>query len=80
MEIITDLLVLALRVLFLIAAPIILAALCSGLLVGIFQAATTVRDNILSYSAKLLAVLLVTYLFLSSATELLLRLATEAWS
>ncbi len=45
----------ALRVTSLLAAPALLAALAVGLLVGMFQAATQINENTLSFIPKLFA-------------------------
>ncbi|MBL8384065.1 MAG: flagellar biosynthesis protein FliQ [Burkholderiales bacterium] len=45
----------ALWITFLIAAPMLLAALVSGLVVGIFQAATQINEMTLSFIPKLAA-------------------------
>jgi len=45
----------ALFVTMLLAAPLLLAALATGLLVGLFQAATQINEQTLSFIPKLLA-------------------------
>ncbi len=45
------------EVMLMIAAPMLLAALVTGLLVSIFQAATQINEVTLSFLPKLLAVL-----------------------
>lgn len=45
----------ALGVTVLLAAPMLLAALATGLLVGLFQAATQINEQTLSFIPKLLA-------------------------
>ncbi len=45
----------ALEVTFMIAAPILLAALVTGLIISIFQAATQINEMTLSFIPKLLA-------------------------
>ena len=45
----------ALFVTVLLAAPMLLAALATGLLVGLFQAATQINEQTLSFIPKLLA-------------------------
>lgn len=45
----------ALLVTVLLAAPLLLAALATGLLVGLFQAATQINEQTLSFIPKLLA-------------------------
>lgn len=45
----------ALRLISLLAAPMLLSALAVGLLVGMFQAATQINEQTLSFIPKLLA-------------------------
>jgi flagellar biosynthesis protein FliQ len=47
----------AMEVMLLVGAPLLLAALVTGLLVSIFQAATQINEATLSFLPKLLAVL-----------------------
>ncbi|MFO7325314.1 MAG: flagellar biosynthesis protein FliQ [Pseudomonadota bacterium] len=46
----------ALEITLMLAAPLLLAALVTGLLVGVFQAATQVNEMTLSFIPKLLAI------------------------
>jgi flagellar biosynthesis protein FliQ len=46
----------ALRVMIVLAAPLLLVALVVGLIVGVFQAATQINEMTLSFIPKLLAV------------------------
>jgi flagellar biosynthesis protein FliQ len=46
----------ALEVTLLLAAPLLLVALVTGLLVGVFQAATQINEMTLSFIPKLLAI------------------------
>lgn len=48
----------ALQVTLLLAAPLLLAALAIGLLVGVFQAATQINEMTLSFIPKLLGMAL----------------------
>lgn len=45
----------ALEITFMIAAPLLLAALVTGLIISIFQAATQINEMTLSFIPKLLA-------------------------
>jgi flagellar biosynthesis protein FliQ len=47
----------AMKVSLMLAAPLLLAALITGLLISIFQAATQINEMTLSFIPKLLAVL-----------------------
>ena len=49
----------AIQVTLMVSAPLLLAALATGLLVSIFQAATQINEMTLSFIPKLLAMLLV---------------------
>lgn len=53
----------ALQVTLLMAAPPLLAALLTGLLVSVFQAATQINEMTLSFIPKLLAIFVVLVLF-----------------
>lgn len=53
----------ALQVMLLIAAPPLLAALLTGLLVSVFQAATQINEMTLSFIPKLVAIFLVLLVF-----------------
>ena len=53
----------ALQVTLLMAAPPLLAALLTGLLVSVFQAATQINEVTLSFIPKLLAIFVVLILF-----------------
>ena len=52
----------ALEVTMLLAAPMLLAALVTGLLVSIFQAATQINEMTLSFIPKLLVMFLVMFI------------------
>ncbi len=52
----------ALEITILLAAPMLLAALVTGLLVSIFQAATQINEMTLSFIPKLLVMFLVMFL------------------
>jgi flagellar biosynthetic protein FliQ len=58
-----DIAVESLRVTVMVAAPILAAALMSGLLVGILQAATSIQEMTLSFIPKLVVMTLAIILF-----------------
>ena len=58
-----DIAVEALVVTVLVAAPVLAAALMSGLLVGIFQAATSIQEMTLSFIPKLAALVAALLIF-----------------
>ncbi len=68
----------AIEITLLISAPLLLAALLTGLLISIFQAATQINEMTLSFIPKLLAVFLVMILtgpwILSLMTDYMQRL------
>jgi len=51
----------ALKVTILLSAPMLMAALLVGLLVGVFQAATQINENTLSFIPKLFAMVAVLF-------------------
>jgi flagellar biosynthetic protein FliQ len=57
-EIVVNLIRQALEVTVLLSAPLLLAALATGLLVSVFQAATQINEMTLSFIPKLLAIFL----------------------
>ncbi|MDG1133110.1 MAG: flagellar biosynthesis protein FliQ [Pseudomonadales bacterium] len=62
-SLVMDIAVESLRVTVLVAAPILAAALMSGLLVGILQAATSIQEMTLSFIPKLVVMVLAIVLF-----------------
>jgi|TARA_B110000977_G_scaffold198674_1_gene284073 flagellar biosynthetic protein FliQ len=62
-SLVMDIAVESLRVTVLVAAPILAAALMSGLLVGILQAATSIQEMTLSFIPKLVVMVLAIILF-----------------
>ena len=72
-SLVMDIAVESLRVTVLVAAPILAAALMSGLLVGILQAATSIQEMTLSFIPKLIVLVFA----LLIAGPWMLRLLTE---
>ena len=62
-SLVMDIAVESLRVTVLVAAPILAAALLSGLLVGILQAATSIQEMTLSFIPKLVVMTLAIIIF-----------------
>ncbi len=62
-SLVMDIAVDSLRVTVLVAAPILAAALMSGLLVGILQAATSIQEMTLSFIPKLVVMVLAIIIF-----------------
>ena len=74
----------AIEITFMVSAPLLIAALVTGLLVSIFQAATQINEMTLSVIAKLLVTFLVMILagpwMISVMTDYMQRLFTSiAW-
>ena len=63
----------AIRVLLLVAAPMLLAGLIVGILISIFQTATSIQDQTLTFIPKIVAVLLV----LLAALPWMMRLMSD---
>jgi flagellar biosynthetic protein FliQ len=57
-EVIIGLATEAIRVLLLVAAPVLLAGLIVGVLISIFQTATSIQDQTLTFIPKIIVVLL----------------------
>jgi flagellar biosynthetic protein FliQ len=55
-ELVVDLIGQALEMTVLVSAPLLLAALLTGLIVSVFQAATQINEMTLSFIPKLLAI------------------------
>lgn len=72
----------ALTVTVMLSAPLLLAALVTGLLVGLFQAATQINEQTLSFIPKLLSMVIVLVatgpwllqVYLNFATQLIVEL------
>jgi flagellar biosynthetic protein FliQ len=68
----------ALEITILVSAPLLLAALATGLLVSIFQAATSINEMTLSFIPKLLVMFVVMILagpwMISTMTDYMARL------
>ncbi|ALQ50371.1 flagellar biosynthesis protein FliQ [Nitrosomonas ureae] len=71
----------ALEITFMVSAPLLLAALATGLLVSIFQAATQINEMTLSFIPKLLVMFLVMVLagpwMIAVMTDYMQRLFTS---
>lgn len=55
-----------------LAGPLLAATLIVGLIVSIFQAATTVQEMTLSYVPKMVVVIMILYFFFSSMLQLII--------
>jgi type III secretory pathway component EscS len=74
-----DILVLAVRALFLIATPITGALALGGVLVSLFQAATTIDEPAMGHAVRVLALGIVFYALFSFFSETMVSLAKAAF-
>lgn len=64
----------ALRTLFLMGVPVVIALSIAGTILGALQSATSVHEPALAYGAKLLTLVVLLYFFLPHVAESLLSL------
>lgn len=69
----------ALRTLYMILLPLVVAISLSGALISFLQSASTVQEQALSYAVRLLAFVLMLYLLLPMFSESLTLLARRAF-
>ena len=69
----------AMRALVLIGAPMVLASSLAGFVMGVFQSATTIREPVLGYAARVLAIGAVLYLMLPGFISTITRLSEIGW-
>ena len=74
-----ELVQLALRTLFLVGLPLIALLSLAGLIAAFFQAATTLHDNTMLFSIRILAFLAILYFLSPIAFRLVVDLATRSW-
>lgn len=67
----------ALWVSLLMAAPILLVALVTGISIGLFQALTSIQEMTLTFVPKLAAMVAVFWVSMSLMTELLVNFFTD---
>ena len=67
----------AVETVLLVAAPMLIAALIVGLIVSIFQAATQIQEQTLTFAPKIVAVLLALVVSAPWATKILLSFTHE---
>jgi flagellar biosynthetic protein FliQ len=63
-----------------VAAPMLLTALIVGLVISIFQTATSIQEQTLAFVPKILAVFLVIIIFGSWITNILLSFMTRMFT
>lgn len=68
----------AVRLLFIAIIPVLIAISLAGLLVGTMQAATTIYDVALGYTVRVVAVILVIYIFFPSISQSMVALTELA--
>ena len=68
-----------LRVLFLLGLPILLGVGTASILVGVLQAATTIKDSAISYAAKICAFFAMLYLLAGEIERSFTELALQAF-
>lgn len=56
----------------LVSAPILIASLAVGIIIGVFQAATSVNEQTLTFVPKLLVIAIIVVVFGASMTALLI--------
>ena len=74
-----DLLVEALRVLFVVCLPVIVALALAGTLVSALQGVTGLNDSASAYALRLIVLVMVLYFFFSSMSESIVNLARMAF-
>ena len=79
-EFVTGLFIEAIRTAILLSAPILMAGLVVGLLVSIFQAATSINEMTLTFIPKMLAVVSALLLFLPWMMQTMLAFTTDLFS
>jgi type III secretory pathway component EscS len=74
-----DLLVQAIRAVFVIGAPIVIAAAVAGTVASVLQSAMTLSEPAVGYAVRLVAVVAVIYLMFPTFAKLIVLLAETAW-
>lgn len=74
-----ELVLAALRVVVLVSAPFIAAACVAGLLMGMLQAVVAIREPVLGYAARLVAIVLTGWGLSPLITDSLVDLFRKAW-
>jgi len=62
----------AIQVMFAVAAPMLIAAMSVGILISIFQTATSIQDQTLTFIPKIIAVMVVLLIALPWITSILM--------
>lgn len=75
-----DLTIEAMRVLFILSVPILVAVMVAGAVGGAIQGVTNIPEPAISYSLKLLALVVSVYLFYSDGVDAVLKLVQMGFS
>ena len=70
----------AIRVLLLVAAPMLIAGMVVGIAISIFQTATSIQDQTLTFIPKIVAVLLVLLFAFPWVTQVMMDYVTRLFS
>lgn len=76
-EMVVGLMTEAIKVLLMVAAPMLIAGLLVGVLISIFQTATSIQDQTLTFIPKIVAVLLVLLVSLPWVTQVMIEYTTR---
>ena len=76
----TDLVREALYTMLLLSAPILVSAVVIGLVISIFQAATQIQEQTLSFVPKIVGMAIVAYLATPWLTRMILEFSTRMFS
>lgn len=71
-ELILQLMAEAIRVMFAVSAPMLIAAMAVGILISIFQTATSIQDQTLTFIPKIIAVMIVLLIALPWVTQVMM--------
>lgn len=70
----------AIRILLLIAAPMLIAGIAVGVTISIFQTATSIQDQTLTFVPKIIVVLIVLLISLPWITQVMIDYVTRLFS
>lgn len=74
-----DLVLQAMRALFLLCLPIVVCVSIAGTIMSLFQSATSIQELASGYGTRLLALIVALYFFLPSFARTLVALAEQAF-
>lgn len=74
-----DLIIEALRAYFLLSVPLLVGLSISGMLASVLQAATSIQEEALQFSVKVMVLLAMAYFFFPAAGASMMRLAELAF-